>query len=225
MLTERCPDLEALFPVETRCVVQRHPEGWADLHPEEAALVTGAVPRRLAQFAAGRRCARLAVELLGGPGRAIGHGAHREPLFPTGFLGSISHTEGMVVAAAARTGEPVRSLAVDVEPNLPLPREVLGEILFDEETTLADDPAGLAPGIALDRLVFCAKEVTYKAWNPLVGRWLGFEQAKVHLDPAARRFVSHVAPSARHDPTDPQQVMGGWTLLEGHLVAAGLVPA
>jgi 4'-phosphopantetheinyl transferase EntD len=30
-----------------------------------------------------------------------------------------------------------------------------------------------------DRILFCAKEATYKAWFPLTRRWLGFEDAHI----------------------------------------------
>jgi 4'-phosphopantetheinyl transferase EntD len=33
-----------------------------------------------------------------------------------------------------------------------------------------------------DRLLFCAKEATYKAWFPLTGRWLGFEDAHITFE-------------------------------------------
>ena len=31
--------------------------------------------------------------------------------------------------------------------------------------------------VCWDRLLFSAKEAVYKAWFPLAGRWLGFEDA------------------------------------------------
>jgi len=33
-----------------------------------------------------------------------------------------------------------------------------------------------------DRILFCAKEATYKAWFPLTKRWLGFEDAHITFD-------------------------------------------
>jgi 4'-phosphopantetheinyl transferase EntD len=30
-----------------------------------------------------------------------------------------------------------------------------------------------------DRILFCAKEATYKAWFPVTHRWLGFEDAHI----------------------------------------------
>jgi 4'-phosphopantetheinyl transferase EntD len=39
--------------------------------------------------------------------------------------------------------------------------------------------SALAPGLHWDRILFCAKEATYKAWFPLTKRWLGFEDAHI----------------------------------------------
>ena len=41
---------------------------------------------------------------------------------------------------------------------------------------------GLPGGLHWDRILFCAKEATYKAWFPLTQRWLGFEDAHITFD-------------------------------------------
>ena len=38
---------------------------------------------------------------------------------------------------------------------------------------------GLPNGFHWDRILFCAKEATYKAWFPVTHRWLGFEDAHI----------------------------------------------
>ena len=48
--------------------------------------------------------------------------------------------------------------------------------------------AALARAVPLThwgRLLFSAKEAVYKAWYPLTGRWLGFEEARLTIDPGA----------------------------------------
>ena len=39
--------------------------------------------------------------------------------------------------------------------------------------------AALPSGVHWDRILFCAKEATYKTWFPLTKRWLGFEDAHI----------------------------------------------
>ena len=56
--------------------------------------------------------------------------------------------------------------------------------------------AGLPGQLHWDRILFCAKEATYKAWFPLTERWLGFEDAHIafEVDPSgvSGRFVSRI---------------------------------
>ena len=42
--------------------------------------------------------------------------------------------------------------------------------------------AALPDDVHWDRVLFCAKEATYKAWYPLTRRWLGFEDAHIRFD-------------------------------------------
>ena len=42
--------------------------------------------------------------------------------------------------------------------------------------------SGADSSLHWDRLLFCAKEATYKAWEPLTGRWLGFEDAHITFE-------------------------------------------
>jgi 4'-phosphopantetheinyl transferase EntD len=37
-------------------------------------------------------------------------------------------------------------------------------------------------------MLFSAKESVYKAWFPLARRWLGFEDARIDIDPVAGTF-------------------------------------
>jgi 4'-phosphopantetheinyl transferase EntD len=48
------------------------------------------------------------------------------------------------------------------------------------------------PDIHWDRLLFSAKESVYKAWFPLAQRWLGFEDARLRLNPASRTFEARL---------------------------------
>jgi len=88
--------------------------------PGEQALIAKAVEGRRREFITARRCARRALADLGHPPAPILSGTRREPLWPAGISGSITHCAGYRAAAVA----PARHLAglgVDAEPNGPLP--------------------------------------------------------------------------------------------------------
>ena len=69
-----------------------------------------------------------------------------------------------------------------------------------------------------DRLLFCAKEATYKAWYPLTGRWLGFEDADIDLRPDGT-FVSYILVR----PTPVHFIEGHWTVENGYVIATAVV--
>ena len=74
----------------------------------------------------------------------------------------------------------VRSVGIDAEPHDVLPNGVLDAISLPAERT--EMPSTLPAGLHWDRILFCAKEATYKAWFPLTQRWLGFEDAHITFD-------------------------------------------
>ncbi|MDQ1288736.1 MAG: hypothetical protein QG622_2302 [Actinomycetota bacterium] len=159
------------------------------LFPEEEASIAKAVDKRRREFRTVRACARRALAELGTPRPPMVPGKRGAPSWPAGIVGSMTHCAGYRAAVVA----PVTALAsvgMDAEPDAPLPDGVLETIsLPGERDRLAvlerEDPA-----ISWGRLLFSAKESVYKAWFPLTGRWLGFEEAEVTIDRPSGRFVA-----------------------------------
>lgn len=189
--------------------------------PEEAPLIARAVAKRRNEFVTARHCARLAMDLLGVPPAPILKGDKGEPCWPEGVVGSLTHTEGYRGAVVGRS-HAVRSVGVDAEPHDVLPERVLEAIsLPDERRAIATLPARLH----WDRILFCAKEATYKAWYPLTGRWLGFEDAHITFDVdaggATGTFVSRILvdPAARSGPP-LTELAGRWSVSDGLALTA-----
>ena len=150
------------------------PPGLAPM-PEEEPLIARSVAKRRNEFITVRHCARLALSELGFPPVPILKGEKGEPCWPAGVVGSITHTAGYRGAVVGLAGA-VRSLGVDAEPHDVLPDGVLDAISLPAERS---EIAALPAGLHWDRILFCAKEATYKAWFPLTKRWLGFEDAHI----------------------------------------------
>jgi 4'-phosphopantetheinyl transferase EntD len=212
------PDVDGLVYAE----VYDDPAGLAPL-PEEEALIARSVAKRRNEFVTVRHCARLALGRLDLPPTPILKGDKGEPLWPTGVVGSLTHTAGYRGAAVGRS-HAVRSLGIDAEPHDVLPDKVLEAIsLPAERQEIADLPEGLH----WDRILFCAKEATYKAWFPLTERWLGFEDAHIsfEVDPSGvtGRFVSRILidPAARSGP--PLTELAGRWSVDGGLTLTAIV--
>jgi 4'-phosphopantetheinyl transferase EntD len=84
------------------------------------------------------------------------------------------------------------TIGLDAEPHDRLPDGVLGAISSAAERARIAALTAAVPAVCWDRLLFSAKESVYKAWFPLTGRWLGFEEAAVDFDPVRRTFTARL---------------------------------
>jgi 4'-phosphopantetheinyl transferase EntD len=180
----------------------------AQLFPAEEALLARAVDKRRREFTTGRICARRALARLGIEPAPLLPGPDREPLWPAGVVGSITHCEGYRAAVVARARDVV-SVGIDAEPNGPLPDGVLERVSLPGERAWVRAAAGREPAVHWDRLLFCAKETVYKTWFPLAHRWLGFEDAEITLDQAG------AGPAAPAGQFEARLLVTGPTLPDG----------
>lgn len=164
------------------------------------ASLNSAVQKRKAEFIAGRYCARAALAKLDcngyvSPGDlihgdvtmtnvTIGIGAHREPLWPQGFVGSITHTQGYASAVVARHNK-VRSLGIDSEMWI-APESV--DNVSHQILTASENHAGhghlFGSSLQYLTLVFSAKESLFKCLFPLVNRFFDFHAAVIIPEPS-----------------------------------------
>lgn len=165
--------LAALFPPGTGTALLPIDAPHPLPYPEEAVAVAKAVASRRAEFAAGRAAARLALAAIGHPATAIPSGPRRQPLWPAGISGSITHAAGLA-AAVARSGPP---LGLDIEEDAPISPDLWPVICQPDE--LAALP--IAARGTYVRHVFSAKEAAYKAQFPLTGQLIGFDAMEVRL--------------------------------------------
>lgn len=195
----------------------------APLFPAEEALVARAVPKRRTEFATGRRCARAALARLGHASGPLLTGERGAPLWPDGVVGSITHTDGYRAAIVAEHRE-MATLGLDAEPNLPLPDGVGPLVASPAESVALTALSQQRPDVCWDRLLFCVKESTYKAWFPVTGEWLDFHEAEVSL----RGGTFEVRLSRHGEFLDGRPLTGftgRWLAGRGLLLAIITVPA
>jgi len=197
----------------------------AALLPAEEAVVARAVEKRRREFASGRACARRALAQVGVDSVAIPSGPRGEPQWPQGIVGSITHCEGYRGCAVARRSD-FATIGVDAEVDAGLPPGVLGDIALAEERRQLTELASASGGPSWDRLLFSIKESVYKAWFPLAGCWLGFEDASVIIDAKRRTFAARLlVPGPSLGGGELNGFSGEWWAGQGLLVSAIAVPA
>lgn len=159
--------------------------GQADI-PMPAAIARS-VRKRQAEHFYGRLAARMALADLGTHAHHIDSGPNREPIWPAGVIGSITHSPCQAAAAALPVG-PWQGVGIDMEG------AVSPEAIASVEQ-LAMCSAELAmlrqvpevPYNVLVALAFSAKESFYKATFGAIGRYFGFEAIRIDtVDHAGR---------------------------------------
>jgi enterobactin synthetase component D / holo-[acyl-carrier protein] synthase len=74
--------------------------------------------------------------------------------------------------------------------------------------------------------LFSAKESVYKAWYPLTGRGLGFEDARLVIDPIGTFAAKLLVDGARIDDGSPLvEFRGRFVIAHGLIATAVTVPS
>ncbi len=194
------------------------PELWSG----EEAAVARAVPKRRAEFARGRACARAACEALGLGVGPLPADSGRAPVWPAGGAGSITHCEGLVAAAVGLT-QTVSSLGLDAEPRAALGDDIARRLGTADELHAAGSAAAVPEAIAA-RLVFSAKEIVHKCIHPLCGETLDFLDVTVELDAAGRSFRAAPAGARAAGLADLlASIVGRYAVGDTHLLTGGAI--
>ncbi len=147
-----------------------------------------AVPKRQAEFSAGRAAARAALRR---PDQPLPVGPDRAPIWPAGRVGSITQCAGLCLAVVARSTD-YRGLGLDAEPMEPMDPALWPQILHPDEN-VSDGLAALAH--------FVAKEAAYKAQFVLTKQLFGFQTLRLNItgDSFEAEFTEPVRPFDQGD--------------------------
>ncbi|MDJ0927060.1 MAG: 4'-phosphopantetheinyl transferase superfamily protein [Gammaproteobacteria bacterium] len=200
---------------------------WSDDPPaaepllaEELDATGGMSPDRLAAFRHGRSCARRALAQLGVAAGPIPMGATREPVWPPGFVGSISHCADFAVAVAA--GRPVfRGIGIDLESDTGPLEPAVAKLIA---TTAERDALTAAGSADSDRLLFAAKESVYKCIWPELRRFVDFTEVEITWHEDGKGFAARPAMPAADLADILVRVSGGYARVSGLLLAVAVLP-
>ncbi|RVX38770.1 4'-phosphopantetheinyl transferase EntD [Nonomuraea polychroma] len=195
-----------------------------ELFPEEEAAIARAVDKRRREFATVRACARHALARLGRPPVPLLPGERGAPRWPHGVVGSMTHCEGYRGAAVAMDDD-MLTVGLDAEPHAPLPDGVLGAVSLDSERRMLAELAAAAGDVCWDRLLFSAKESVYKAWYPLVGKMLDFDEAELDFDPSGAFRARLLVPGPLVNGAQLTGFHGRWLVRDGLVMTAIAVAA
>jgi 4'-phosphopantetheinyl transferase EntD len=135
--------------------------------------------RRKAGFFFGRLASSIALSEHGFAHYSVEIGDTREPLFPDGVVGSITHTDNLA-AACVLPAVSWNGLGVDIES--PIRHELLDHVeatvLSTEEKEVLSSCSAFTRSV-LVALAFSAKESFYKAMSKVAGRFFDFAAVRL----------------------------------------------
>ena len=152
-------------------------------------------PKRLSDFSTGRYCAMKALEQIGIQNVIIPIGKDREPIWPEGIVGSISHCESLTGAIVSRKADHI-SLGLDMEEIGRVTADLWPYVFTDKEieylNTLPIDQQEL-----ICTSIFSLKEAFYKFQFPITNLFLDFLDVEVQIPELNRMVVlSGLIPSS-----------------------------
>ena len=133
--------------------------------------------KRLKDFSTGRYCARQALAAIGHENAEILVGNDKQPIWPNGYVGSISHSSKLVGAVVGKVSQ-VKSIGLDIE--------TIGKIKPDMWRILyTDAEAEFLTTFTGEELAYCTtllfsfKESFYKLQFPLTKTFLNFTDVEI----------------------------------------------
>ena len=194
------------FQADTLVLAAKIDDYHSKLSASEKNYVNRAVDSRRREFSTGRWLARKGLTRLGVPNFEILPDSNRQPVWPNGIVGSITHTRDYAVVALARRLHYL-SIGIDLEKKNRIEPEIVSSILTEREQSEYStiDPT----------LVFSAKEAVYKLIFPLTDRQLDFLDVEILFDYEAGvfypQFLSHPGRSI-----NTKDINGCFTTFHGH---------
>lgn len=151
--------------------------GPEELTANEKLLTTKFADKRLKDFSTGRFCARKAMELIGYEPCEILMGTDKQPIWPKGIVGSISHTSKLTGAVVGLNGQ-IRAIGVDIEAIGKINTEMWRLLYTEKEKDLLNSlpPEQIA---YYTTLFFSFKESFYKMQHPLTNTYLDFIDVEI----------------------------------------------
>jgi 4'-phosphopantetheinyl transferase EntD len=181
--------------------------------------------RRIIDFCSGRVCARRALAEYGVNGFDLLSAEDRQPLWPSGLVGSITHTDGFAAAVVAEQ-RVVAGLGIDVERIGAVHSELWPPICtapeLDRLRALSVEEQLLAGA-----LTFVAKEAFFKCQYPLASERFGFDEVELESatwSQSEGEFGLRVSRASRLDRFLPRhaqrRIAGRYTCRGPYLIGA-----
>lgn len=174
---------------------------------------------RLLQFTEGRKCAAELLALMGSTDTTVG-ALNGAPVWPIGFVGSLTHTKMYLGVAVARQRD-LRSVGIDIEEIVSSQaatdiESICLNIMERKLIKLVDLPRTL-----ISTICFSAKESLYKCLHPLTGVFFDFSDAQIlAIDIPSRKILVTLRKRLSSEFIQGATILGGFSFDSKHVYTA-----
>ena len=152
--------ISTLFPDSVTGIILPIDDYLSQLTPAEYKIIDSACDKRKLEFSTGRWCAKQALAIEGINNLSILSGKNREPIWPTGIVGSISHCKDECGAVIAKSNN-IGAIGFDVENIKELKNDIAKIVCTKIETKWLAEQNKYPYNVML-LLIFSLKESVYK---------------------------------------------------------------
>src|SRR5207248_2715445 len=144
-------------------------------------------------------------------------GSDRRPLWPDGFVGSISHSDLFCAAVAGRTDR-YAGIGIDIDIDEAVSAPIRQMICRADE----DDGFVHVEGRSIDatKLIFVVKEALFKAYYPASRNFLDFHDVRIVISAHAGVFEAEIVRLTGPSLSGRRHYGGRFSRIGNHLVAA-----
>ena len=153
-----------------------------DVLEAEQPFVKKAVEKRRREFSAGRTCARQALRELGCADAPIVHNQNGAPLWPTGIVGSITHSNTYAAAVAAKSLRAC-GLGIDMETVSRVSPAIAGKILTEPEQACLQQQPNPQLSSACWRCISAPRKPYINACTPCFNAVSGLKMLALNVPP------------------------------------------
>jgi enterobactin synthetase component D len=173
-------------------------------------------------YIAGRYCAIQAAKNLGLSLTSFANAETREPIWPEGMIGSISHSKSIAISCVAET-QHYKSIGIDAEEMIKLDtEEKISSLIASPEELNYLEKLNFDFGLTL---LFSAKEALYKALFPLGRKFIDFKEATLlKVDLSAMSFELKLESKDQAYVSYLGIYQGQFKILDQNIVSLILVP-
>jgi enterobactin synthetase component D len=175
--------------------------------------LSNATKNRQLEFCRGRALAMECLKKIGRSPEQIKRGRNREPIWPSGIVGSISHTKELVVAVVGEKKD-ILTLGVDLEQIGRVRKDVCRMIKNNDDL----DSCEFIDEKVFHTILFSSKESLYKALYPEVKKFFGFEDACL-CELGHDQFTLQLRRTLTSDYIKGMKITGYWKQYQNHIIS------